>query len=118
MLFNVGAWMMVVILLSPVPIYGLAWARANHFYRSRQVPGGQRLSYWIALTTGSVSTFAYLGYWGFRVSEMYRIGLPLLARLAIDRLIHASQLLCIASLVCLLLGQGPHRVLLSAATLW
>jgi hypothetical protein len=118
MLFAFGVWVIGVILISPILIFGLAWAKTTRFYRNRQVPYKQKFFYLAALIGGSVSTLAYVGYWSFRVGQLYHITFPLLAQLAIDRLIYASQLFCTASLVCLLFGRGPYRVPLALATLW
>jgi hypothetical protein len=118
MLYDLGVWLAGLILLSPILVFGLAWAKINRFYHGRQVQRQQKLFYLVALVVGSVSTLAYLGYWTWRVCQMYHFTLPFFAVLTLDRLIYASRLLSVAAIACLLVGRGPYRFLLVLATLW
>ena len=72
----------------------------------------------VALVAGSASTLAYLGYWGWRVCQMYRVTLPFVALLTIERLMYVSRALSVVAIVCLLIGRGPYRVPVVLATLW
>jgi hypothetical protein len=92
-----------LILLSPILVFGLAWAKINRFYHGRQVERQQKLFYLVALVAGSVSTLAYLGYWTWRVCQMYHATLPFFVLLTLDRLIYASRLLSVAAMACLLI---------------
>ena len=118
MLYDLGVWLAALILLSPILVFGLAWAKINRFYNGNQVQRRQRVSYMVALVAGSASTLAYLGYWGWRVCQMYHATIPFVALLTIERLMYVSRALSIAAIVCLLIGRGPYRVLVVLATLW
>jgi uncharacterized membrane-anchored protein len=72
----------------------------------------------VALVAGSASTLAYLGYWSWRACQVYRVTLPFVALLTIERLMYVSRALSIAAIVCLLIGRGPYRVSVVLATLW
>jgi hypothetical protein len=118
MLENLFVWFAGLILLSPTLVFGMAWGRVNRFYYGKQLQRRQRVSYVVALVAGSVSTLAYLGYWGWRVCQLYRITFPFVALVTIERLMFLSRALSIGAIVCLLTGRGPHRVLVILATLW
>jgi hypothetical protein len=96
----------------------LALAKINPFYHSRRIQRRQKLFYLVALVAGSVSTLAYLGYWSWRVCQTYHATLPFIALLTLERLIYVSRVLSMAAIACLLIGQGPYRILLVLATLW
>jgi len=117
MLFDFGVWLGGVFLFLPVLVVGLAWANLSSFYRS-EIPRRQRRFYLIALTASSVSMVSYLGYWGWRVCQMYNVAIPLSALLALDRAVAASKLLSIVAVGCFLLARGPYRFLLVLACLW
>ena len=104
--------------MSPILLFGLAWTKINRFYQSRQVQRRQKLFYLVALVAGSVSTLAYLGYWSWRVCQMYHGTLPFIALLTLERLIYVSRVLSMAAIASLLIGRGPYRILLVLATLW
>jgi|SRR5450631_1313744 len=118
MLYNLGVWLAGLILLSPILVLGLAWAKINRFYYGKQVQRRQKLFYLAALVAGSVSTLAYLGYWSWRVCQMYHATVPFIGLLALERLIYISRVLSLAAIACLLIGRGPYRILLVLATLW
>jgi hypothetical protein len=118
MLLNLSVWLAGLILLSPIVIFGLAWTKINRPYHSVEVQRRQKLLYMAALVAGSVSTLAYLGYWSWRVCQMYNASLPFVALLTLERLIYASRVLSIAAIACLLFGRGPYRILLMLVTLW
>ena len=118
MLYNLGVWLAGLILLSPILVFGLAWAEINRFYYGRQVQRRQELFYLTALVLGLVSTLAYLGYWGWRVCQMYHATAPFIGLLVLERLIYISRVLSIAAIACLLIGRGPYRFLLVLTILW
>ena len=118
MLNDFGAWLVGLILLSPIFVLGLTWANISRFYRGRQVQRRRKLFFLAGLLASSVSTWAYLGYWGWRVCELYNVTAPLLALLILDRLIIPSTVLSMAAIPCVLIGRGPNRVLVALATLW
>ena len=72
----------------------------------------------MALVAASVSTLAYLGYWGLRVWGLYQITLPFTALLTLERFLYAGRLLSAVAIVGLFIGRGPYRVLVTLATLW
>src|SRR5215467_589891 len=90
MFFHLVVLLGGMFLLLPVLVIGLAWANLSSFYRS-EIPRRQRCFYLIALTAGSVSTASYLGYWGWRICQLYNVALSLSALLALDRAIAASR---------------------------
>jgi hypothetical protein len=106
---DLGVWLAGLILLLPIAVFGLAWTRIISLYQSREVQSRQRLSYLIALGSASLSTLAYVGYWTWRVFQMYRTSIPLEALLSLERLMHASRVISIAAIGCLLIGRGPYR---------
>ncbi|SPF39322.1 membrane hypothetical protein [Candidatus Sulfotelmatobacter kueseliae] len=118
MLYDLSVWLAGLILLTPILVFGLAWARISRYYHGRQVHRRQKISYMAALVAGSVSTLAYLGYWSWRVCQMYHATLPLIGLLTLDRLIYVSRALSMATIACLLFGRGPYRMPLALATLW
>ena len=118
MLYDLGIWLAALFLLSPILVFGLAWAKINRFYCGKQVQRRQRVSYMVALVAGSASTLAYLGYWGWRVCQMYHAALPFVALLTIERLMFVSRALSTGAIACLLIGRGPYRAPVLLATLW
>ena len=118
MLHDLSVWLEGLTLLSPILVFGLAWARINRYYHGGQVQRRQRLFYMAALVAGSVSTLAYLGYWSWRVCQMYHATLPFVGLLTLERLIHVSRTLSFVAIACLVFGRGPYRILLVLATLW
>ncbi|HVO82037.1 MAG TPA: hypothetical protein VMT28_14980 [Terriglobales bacterium] len=105
-------------MLSPLVVFGLACAKVNRYYNRKQVQRQQKVFYLVALAAGSVSTLAYVGYWGWRVFQMNHATVPFIALLTLERLIYASRVLSIAALGCLLVGRGPYRIPLALAILW
>ena len=118
MAFNLGVSFAGLILVLPVVVLGLAWAKVNSFYQSRQVQSGQRLSYLIALALASLSTLAYIGYLTCRFCQMYHTSLPVDALLSLYWLIKVSRIISVAAIGCLLIGRGPHRTPVLLAMLW
>lgn len=118
MLYDMEVWVSGLILLSPVVVLGIAWAKSREFYSGKPVHQRQKLLYLVALVAASVSTLAYLGYWGWRVCGLYQITLPFTALLTLERFLYASRLLSGIAIVLLFIGRGPHRVLVTLATLW
>jgi len=117
MLYDLGVWLAGLILLAPILVFGMAWAKITRFYDRTQVQRRQKLFYLVALVAGSVSGLAYLGYWGWRLCQMYHV-VPFIGLLALERLIYASRLLSVAAIICLLNGRGPYRLLVVLATVW
>lgn len=118
MLYDMEVWGAGLILLSPALVLGIAWARSRQFYSSKPIRRHQKLLYLVALGAASVSTLAYLGYWGCRVCGLYQVTLPFTALLALEGFLYASRLLSAIAIVGLFIGRGPHRVLVTLATLW
>lgn len=118
MAYDLSVWLAGVILLLPIIVFGMAWARIKRFYERGKTRSLQRRFYLAALIAGSLSTFAYIGYWSFRVCELYHTTIPLLVLLALDRFILVAKVVSIAAIVCLLIGRGPYRIPVLLATLW
>jgi hypothetical protein len=117
MLYDLGLWLAGLFVLSLILVFGLAWAKIKRFYHGKQVQPWQRVSHMIALVAGSASTLANLGYWSWRVCQMYQATLPFVALLTIERLMYVSRALSVAAIVGLLIGRGPCRVPVVLATL-
>jgi|SRR5215469_12392894 len=118
MAYDLSVWFAGVILLLPLIVFGLAWARIKQFYERGETRGQQRHFYLTALSAGSLSTVAYIGYWVWRVFQLYQATIPLPLLLALDRLIYVARATSIAAIVCLLMGRGPYRISVLLATLW
>ncbi len=118
MLYNLGIWIVGLMLLSPVFVLGLAWLGIRRFYVGRQTHKRGKLFYLTALLAASVSTLTYLCYWGWRLCELYRITVPFMVLLTLDRSIYVCRFLSALAIVGLLIGRGPCRVLVVLATLW
>jgi len=107
-----------LILFLPVLVLGIAWARSRQFYNGNAIYPWQKLLYLVALVAASMSTLAYLGYWGWRVRRLYQIALPFTALLTLERFLYASRLLSAVAIVGLFIERGLHRILVTLATLW
>jgi hypothetical protein len=118
MFHDLEVWLAGLSLLFPVPVFGVAWARSCRFYSDREIKQRQENLYLVALMAASVSTLAYLGYWGWRVCGLYRITLPLMALLILERFLYLSRLLSAVAIICFYIGRGPYRVLVVLTTLW
>ena len=118
MAYDLTVWLAGVILLLPVIVFGLAWARIKPFYKRAETRRHQRRLYVAALLASSLSAVAYIGYWSWRVCELYHATIPLPALLAFDRLIYIARAASIAAIVGLLIGRGPYRIPVLLATLW
>jgi hypothetical protein len=118
MLYDLEVFLVGSILLLPVVVIGLAWGRSSRFYRNHPIPQRQRIFYRVALVAASVSVLAYVGYWSWRVCGLYRIMLPSLILLSLERFLQLSKLFSAVAIICFLIGRGPHRVLVTLTTLW
>jgi hypothetical protein len=118
MIYALGVWIGGLILLFPVAVVGLAWARRKAFYRNSTTKHGQKILYLVALIAASVSTLAYLGYWGWRICQLYQITLPFTVLLTLERSVRICRILSATAIICFLIGRGPYRILLALATLW
>jgi len=118
MLYNLGIWIVGVMLLSPAFVLSLAGLRIGRFYVSRRIHKRDKFFYLTALLAASVSTLTYLCYWGWRLCELYRITVPFIVLLNLDRSIYVCRFVSALAVVGLLIGRGPCRVLVVLATLW
>jgi hypothetical protein len=118
MLFDLEVWLAGLFLLFPVPVLGVAWARSHRFYSGHRIQQRQKNLYLVALVAASVSTLGYLGYWGWRICGLYRIMLPFMALLILERFLYLSRLLSAVAMICFFIGRGPYRVLVALTTLW
>ena len=118
MAYDLSVWLAGVILLLPMIVFGLAWARIKRFYQHEEIRRQQRTLYLIALVAGSLSTVAYVGYWSWRVCELYHATIPVPVLLALDGLIYLARAASASTVVCLLIGRGPYRIPLFLSTLW
>jgi hypothetical protein len=118
MLYHLEIWIVGVVLSLPVLVLGLAWARVVRLRSDGSIQRRQRVFYLVALAAVSVSTVAYLGYWSWRICTLYRVELSFTSLLVLERSIYACRLLSLVAIACLLIGRGPHRVLLIVTTLW
>jgi hypothetical protein len=117
MAYDLSVWLAGLILLLPIIVFGLAWARIKPLYERGETRRRQRRLYVTALLTGSLSTVAYIGYWSWRVCELYHATIPLPVLLTLDRLIYVARAAPIAAIVCLLIGR-PYRIPVLLAALW
>src|SRR5688572_26484654 len=97
-------WFGVLLLLSPVVVFAVAWVRSHSFYTHNTVRQRQKTLYVVALALASVSTLPYLGFWCWWTAKLYRVTVPFRLELTLERFILASLLFCAASIVCLLIG--------------
>jgi hypothetical protein len=118
MAYDLSVWLAGVILRLPIVVFGLAWATIKRFYERGETRREQRRFYIAALFAGSLSTIAYIGYWSWRVCQLYHATIPLPVLLALDRWIYAARAASIAAVVFLLIGRGPYRIPVFLATLW
>lgn len=118
MAYDLGLWLAGVILLFPIIVFVLAWARIKRSYERGETRHLYRRLYIASLLTGSLSTAAYIGYWCRRVCELYHAAIPLRVLLALDRSIYVARVASIVAIVCLLAGRGPYRVPVLLAILW
>jgi len=118
MVYDLGVWLAGLILLLPLVIFGLAWARIKQFYQSRAVRPQQRCLYLIALIAASISTLAYVGIWSWRVCDLYHASLPLAVLLALQRFIYLARAVSLVAIGCLVVGQGPYRIPALLAISW
>ena len=118
MLFNLDFSLGVLLLVFPVAVLSLAWARTRHFYDGTQVSKQGKAPYLAALALASASTIAYLCYWGWWVSSLYQISLSVQTQMMLERAMRAGGWLGAASIGCLVVGKGPFRPLVGAASIW
>ena len=118
MAYDISVWLAGVILLLPMVVFGLAWAPIKRFYERAETRCEQRRFYIAALFAGSLSTIAYIGYWSWRLGQLYHATVSLPVLLALDRSIYAARAASIAAVVFLLIGRGPYRIPVFLATLW
>lgn len=118
MAYDLSVWLAGVILLLPIVAFGLAWATIKRFYERGETRCEQRRFYIAALFAGSLSTIVYIGYWSWRLCQLYQVTIPLPVLLALDRSIYAARAASIAAVVFLLIGRGPYRIPVFLATLW
>jgi|KBSMisStaDraftv2_1062788.scaffolds.fasta_scaffold36772_2 hypothetical protein len=116
--YGLRIWLVGLVLLLPVAVLGLAWAKSSRFFSTHTTARRQRILYLVALVSASVSALAYLCYWGWRVCRLYGVVLPLSPLIVLDRFLLLSRLLSIVAIVCFVIGKGPYRVLVILATLW
>lgn len=118
MLYDLETIIIGAVLLLPLAVLGLAWARINTFYASHPARRRQRVLYRTALVVASVSALAYLGYWSWRVCSLYQIVFPFTVLIVLERFLYLSRVLSLVSIFCFILGRGPHRILTTVATFW
>lgn len=118
MLYNFEVSLAGLVLLSPLVVLAVTWARCSKFYRSRPVPKPQKVLYCVALVAASASTLAYIGYWGWRACSLYEISIPFTTLLVLERFMYVSRLLSPVAVGCFFFGRGPYRFLAIAVTLW
>jgi hypothetical protein len=105
MLFDLGVWIVGLVLLLPAIAAGIAWARVRVFYDRSSVGSLQKSGFLIGLVAVSVSALAVYGYWGWRVSTMYGTSPSISVAMALDRLVQVGKWLSAASILCLLVGR-------------
>jgi hypothetical protein len=118
MLYDLQIWLAGLLLSLPVVVICLAWPRIRSFYLENAIDPAEKLVYQLALVAASLSALAYLGYWGWRVCQLYRTQLPFTALLALDRLLLISRLLSPVAIFGFLFGRGPYRILAALSTSW
>jgi hypothetical protein len=118
MVYDVGVWISGLILLIPVVVLGTAWATRRGFSRNSATKHWQEILYLTALVAASASTLAYLGYWGWRLCQLYEITLPFMVLLTLEWSIRVCRMLSATAIVGFLIGRGPYRIPLALAMLW
>jgi hypothetical protein len=118
MAYDLSVWLAGVILLLPIAVFGLAWARYKQFYQRHEIRRNQRRLYLMALLTGSLSTVAHAGYWSWQVGQLYHAVVPFGALLTLERSMSVARVSSIAAIICVLIGRGPYRIPVLLATLW
>ena len=118
MLFSLKVWLAGLILLLPVLVLALAWARRTSYYSGCEVLQRQKTLYLLALVAASVSTVSYLGYWTWRGCGLYHVTTPFIVLLTLERFMYMSAVLSAVAMVCFFLGRGPYRFPLVLTTLW
>jgi hypothetical protein len=113
MLFDFEVWIAALILASPVATLVVACFPARRFHRRNNVQSQQRAIYWIALAAAFVSAIAYLSYWSWWISKTYHIEVPFTVSLWLERLMYASTITSALSLICLVAGRGPYRIVVA-----
>jgi hypothetical protein len=118
MLYNFEILLVGFVLLLPLVVFGVAWARSNRFYSSHSVLKRQKVFYRTALVASSVSALTYLGYWSWRACSLYGITLPFTVLVVLERFLYLSRFLSASAVACFLFGRGPHRFLAATTSLW
>jgi len=119
MLYDLEVCLGGALLLLPIVVFGLAWARTNAYYSSGHlISNRQRIVYRVALVAASVSTIAYAGYWAWRICGLYVVSPPLLAVLVLEHCLFVSRGLSALAVLCFLIGRGPYWILATVTTIW
>ena len=116
--YGLGVWLAGLVLLLPIAVFGIAWARRGQFYSTYATSLPRRNLYLVALVAASVSVFAYLGYWVWRICMLYRITIPFSALFVLEYALYFSRVLSIVAIICFFIGRGPYRILVILATFW
>jgi hypothetical protein len=124
MLYDLGVWIVGLVLALPLVALAIACAHTRRFHRSNKTPSRQRAFYWSALALALISNVVYVGYWSWRVVKLYSAEVSFQSSLWLERFMYASVVFTAVTLFLLFIGRGPYRVLVAlsvigiAAYLW
>lgn len=118
MLYNLSVWLVGLIMLMPVPILALTWARVICPPHEIEAQGWQEQFYLLALIGSSICTLAYVCYWSWRVGLIYHATFPLNVLLKLEWFVSISRGLSIAAIGLMAIGRGPYRRALLLGTAW
>ena len=118
MLTALEVGLILLIAATPGVLVVLALSRTRHYHREKCVTLQRQALYWTALALTSVSTITYLGYFVWRLCQIYGVSIPFEVSLWLQRLIYATGVLSVVALASLVVGRGPYRALVALAVLW
>jgi len=118
MLYDLGVWIVAVVLALPLVALAAACARTRRFHRSNNTPSRQRAFYWSALALALVSGVAYLSYWAWLVAKLYSVAVSFQVSMWLERFMYVSALFAALALIFLFIGRGPYRVLAALSVIW
>jgi hypothetical protein len=118
MLYNLGVWMVGLVLACPVLAILTACAHAPRFYKRSNIPSRKRTFYRTAIVLSLTCAVAYLGYWVWLFCKLYSVSVSLTFSLWLERCMYASVIVAAIAVVCLYMGRGPYRAVVALSAGW
>lgn len=119
MLFNVTVWLITLLLALPIVVFTTAAFQTPAYYRQNHVAVSRKAFYIAALVLFSTCSVIYVASWIWRLRGWYHTSIPSIipsmAALTLERSMYAAIACSFAAILCLAIGRGPHRILLSVA---